>query len=154
MQRRQNKSVANLSTISEASLQEPRDLDPEDFPTRVVMRRLKWSNDPRFRLNLQLLNQPSRPRPPTQGKEKLMDKRNVGSVAGKRPARLGSLAGLHTKLIPKQVTRLPGTGLMRPPLGATLSHMPKSLTPLKASGLLETTLQNIGRFPSRLRVKS
>jgi hypothetical protein len=154
MQRRQNKSVANLSTVSEASLLEPTDLEPEDFPTKVVMRKLKWYNDPRFRLNLQQLHQPSRPRPPTQGKEKLVDKRNVGSVAGKRPARLGSLAGLHSKLIPKQVTRLPGAGLMRPPLGATLAHLPKSLTPLKASGMLDVTLQNIGRFPSRLRVKS
>ena len=90
MQRRPHKSVANISSMSESNLLSEVDLDPVDFPTKVVMRKLKWSNDPRLRINLQLLNQVPKPRPPTVAKDKVWDKRNIGSVAGRRPARFSS----------------------------------------------------------------
>jgi len=154
MQRKQHKSMASLSTVSDTNSLGFPDLEPDDFPAKVVMRKLKWSNDPRLRLNLQEMNQPSRPRPPTQAKDRLLDKRNIGSVAGVRPSRLSSLSTLQKKLMGQQVTRLPGAGLTRPALGATLTHMPKSLTPLKANTLLNATMQSFGRVPSRLRFKS
>lgn len=152
MQRKQHKSVANLSAVSEANVPGLPDLEPEDFPMKVVMRKLKWNSDPRLRLDLQQMYKPARP--PTQAKDRLLDKRNVGSVAGLRPFRLGSLSTLQKKLMGQQVNRLPEARLTRPALGATLVHIPKTLTPLKTNSMLNATMQSFGRVPSRMRLKS
>lgn len=140
MLKRQHKSVSTLATVADANLLRDTDIDAADFPDKVVMRRMKWSDDPRFRLNLQKLKQP---RPAT--KEKIREDKV------KRPVRLASLAVLQAK-IPRPLSRLPPTGITRPALGVSLAHIPKQLTPLKSNGTLLDA--SYSRFASRLRLKA